>query len=153
MMSTLYPDEKSKISWMAFDYDGSTGRKLRTYHVPSDDWYFLWPNQWDERIVVQMNRYSRLVKTSFFALPDNYSISELPAAGEENTVLTLYIFSGDNQQAYLSNYEATEILRKDGLVYAYALGKAHDKYAVTDEEVLSAFRTIDTEWTLEAYGG
>lgn len=153
MMSNLYPDEKGKLAWVTFDRNGSAERKMRTYHVPSDDWYFLWPKQWDDRVVVQMNRYSRLVKTSFFALPDNYSISELPAAGEENTILTLYIFSGDNQQAYLSNYAATEILRKDGLIYAYSLGNAQKKYKVTDEEILSAFKTIETEWTLEAYGG
>ena len=153
MMSALYPDEKSKLAWVRFNEKGNAVRRMYTYHMPSDDWYFLWPDLWDDRVVVQMNRYSRLVKTSFFVLPDSYSISDLPAAGEENTILTLYIFSGDNQQAYLSTYEATEILRKDGLLYAYSLGDAHGKYALTDEEVLAAFKTIETEWTLEAYGG
>ena len=153
MMSALYSDEKSKLSWVNFSSDGSTVHKMRTYHVPSDDWYFLWPDQWDDRVVVQMNRYSRMVKTSFFALPDHYSIAELPAADENNTILNLYIFSGDNQQAYLATYEATEILRRDGMVYAYSLGKYSDEYAVTDEQILAAFKTIETEWTLEAYGG
>ena len=45
MMSALYPDEKSKLSWLNFAVDGSTRRKMQTYHVPSDDWYFLWPEQ------------------------------------------------------------------------------------------------------------
>ena len=153
MMSALYPDEKSKLSWLNFAVDGSTRRKMQTYHVPSDDWYFLWPEQWDSRVVVQMSRYSRMVKTSFFVLPDHYGIDALPTADENNTILTLYIFSGDNQQAYLANYKATEILRRDGMVYAYTLGRQSDKYAVTDQEVSAAFKTIETEWTLEAYGG
>jgi len=153
MMSALYPDEKSKLSWLNFAVDGSTRRKMQTYHVPSDDWYFLWPEQWDSRVVVQMSRYSRMVKTSFFVLPDHYGIDALPTADENNTILTLYIFSGDNQQAYLANDKATEILRRDGMVYAYTLGRQSDKYAVTDQEVSAAFKTIETEWTLEAYGG
>jgi len=39
------------------------------------------------------------------------------------------------------------------MVYAYTLGRQSDKYAVTDQEVSAAFKTIETEWTLEAYGG
>ncbi len=153
MMSALYPDEKSKLSWVNFSSDGAVHYKLRTYHMPSDDWYFLWPDQWDDCVVAQMSRFSRMVKTSFFALPDQYGIENLPIADEKNTILTLYIFSGDYQQAYLANYGATEILRKDGMVYAYTLGDPNNKYAVTDEEVIAAFETIETEWTLEAYGG
>ena len=153
MMSNLYPDEKSKLGWFVFGADGSRECRMYTYHVPSDDWYFLWPSRWDDRVAVQMNRYSRMVKTTFFALPDTYSIGELPAAGEDNTVLTLYIFSGDNRQAYLSNYGATEILQKNGLVYAYVPGSRYKQYAMTEQEILAAFKTIETEWTLEAYGG
>lgn len=151
MMSALYPDEKYKLNWINYDLSGEKQQKLQTFHVPSDDWYFRWPEQWDGRVVAQMTRYSRMVKTVFFALPEDYSISTLPQPGEDNTILTLYIFSGDNKQAYLGTYGATELLRRDGLLYAYALGSGATAYDISAEEVAAAFTRIETEWTVEAY--
>ncbi|MEA4920720.1 MAG: hypothetical protein VB078_07360 [Clostridiaceae bacterium] len=152
MMSSLYSDEKNKLNWLEFGETGFTS-KLKTYHMPSDDWYLKWMDNWDDRVVVQTTRYSRMVKTVFFLLPKNFSISAMPQPDESNTLLTLYMFSGDNRQAYISVYEAKAIIQKNGFVYAYALGKAdYPEYAVTEENVLANFSRIENEWTLEDNG-
>ncbi|MBQ1270109.1 MAG: hypothetical protein IIY11_00470 [Clostridia bacterium] len=151
MMSALYPDEKYKLSWNAYSDEG-TQQKLKTFHMSSDEWYIEWPENWDDRIVVQTTRYSRMVKTVFFSLPDDYSIDSLPQGTEANTLLTVYIFSGDNKEAYVKVYEAETIVQKDGLLYAFTLGSgAEGRYEVLAEDILEKFTRIENEWTLEVY--
>ena len=151
MMSALYPDEKYKLSWNAFSEE-KTDQKLKTLHMSSDEWYIEWPENWDDRVVVQTTRYSRMVKTVFFAMPDEYTIDSLPQGTEANTLLTVYIFSGDNKEAYVKVYEADTIVQKDGLLYAFALGSgAQGRYEVSAEDILEKFTRIENEWTLEVY--
>ena len=93
-----------------------------------------------------------MVKTVFFAMPDEYTIDSLPQGTEANTLLTVYIFSGDNKEAYVKVYEADTIVQKDGLLYAFALGSgAQGRYEVSAEDILEKFTRIENEWTLEVY--
>ena len=105
-------------------------------------------------MVVQSTRYSRMIKTVFFALDEDYSLTSLPQPDEDNMILTVYIFSGDNKNTYTSVYEAQEIVEKDGYIYAFSLGdNASSRFGLSAEEVVNAFTIIENEWTLEAYGG
>ena len=153
MMSSLYPDEKNKLSWMEYDLKGSSS-DLKTYHAPSDGWCIRWMDNWSDSVVVQSTRYSRMIKTVFFALDEDYSLTSLPQPDEDNMILTVYIFSGDNKNTYTSVYEAQEIVEKDGYIYAFSLGdNATSRFGLSAEEVVNAFTIIENEWTLEAYGG
>ncbi|MBE6995072.1 MAG: hypothetical protein E7423_10655 [Ruminococcaceae bacterium] len=151
MMSAIYPDEKNKLDWLEYDDDRVTA-KLRTCHMPSDGWYLRWMDGWDDKVVIQTTRYSRMVKTVFFLLPDDMTVSAIPQPDDGNTLLTVYVFNGDNSQAYISVYEAAELARRNGRIYAYVPGSvSSSRYAVDPQQVTEAFTAIETVWSLEAY--
>ncbi len=151
MMSSIYPDEKNKIDWLEYG-DDYAAVKLRTCHMPSDGWYLRWMPGWDDKVVIRTTRYSRMVRTVFFLLPDDMTVSSIPEPDEGNTLLTVYVFNGDNSQAYISAYEAAELARRNGRIYAYVPGAANGtKYAVDSQKVAGAFTAVETVWSLEAY--
>lgn len=148
---TAYSDDKNRLEWIEFSASGRESR-LKTYHMPSDGWYLKWPENWDDNIMVQTTRYSRMSKTVFFLPGDEFDGSAVPTPDEKNTLLTIYVFSGDNRQAYLSVYEAQELAGRDGVLYAYSFGAAGEtKYGLDDQSIKESFVKIDNEWTSEAY--
>lgn len=140
-----YPDEKNMIKWTEYGFTEKV--KETTYHAPSDGWYLKWPENWDDTVRAAATRYSRMTRTVFYR-SDSADTDEEPVAPEEgNTLLTVYIFSGDNRQNYPGMYHATEIGRRDGQIYAYALGGgSHSRYDLDEEKAAESVMLIETDW-------
>lgn len=140
-----YPDEKNVIKWT--EYGNTEKVKERTYHVPADGWYLKWPEKWDDTVNAVTTKYSRMTRTVFYRSSGDLSGEAPDAPDENNTLLTVYIFSGDNRQNYPGMYKATEIARRDGQIYAYALGSAHSsRYDLDEEEAAESVMLIKTDW-------
>lgn len=151
LMSSIYADERNKISWTECREQGFVTKK-KTYYMANDGWYMDWIDNWGDTVVAQTSRYSRMTKTVFFSLPDEMTITTVPTPNDDNTIMTIYIFSGDNKTAYLSVYGATQLVQKDGYVYAFALNDGvPPRFYVSDQEIIDAFETIESGWTMEVY--
>ncbi len=145
MSGFRYPDERNIIKWTEYGYTEKV--KEKTYHATSDGWYLKWPENWDDTVCAATTRYSRMIRTVFYRSDGGLSDEEPDAPDDGNTLLTVYIFSGDNRQNYPSMYNATEIGRRDGQIYAYALGSANSsRYDIDGETAAENVMLIETDW-------
>jgi hypothetical protein len=121
---------------------------LQTYHNNADGWYFIIPEKWYDKLTIDRRDYVSGERTIVFSI--------IPEEGSVPIdILSVYTLTGDNKEDR-SNLQGrfkiitdeTQESRKDTIFAAYLadLPPAMEQYAISEEEVIRAFRLIQTEW-------
>ncbi len=150
-VSSLYPAVKGKLGWYTFGAGEEMQKRATTFMDDQGRWYMIWPENWDGRIVAQTTKHSKMTKTTFFILPETFSLETLPQPDEGNIVLTVFQFTGENRRTYLPIYNATPLVETEGNLYAFAAYENAGAYNISKEQMDTLFVAVEREWDAEGY--
>ena len=132
----LWQDENqwSLLRWFALDVDGWEFDKMYTYHNFVAGWYLQLNGDWATRVsVVQSDN------TFTFYVWDEEMLHPAP-------VFSLYTLSGSLRESEATDHGRFALYRTDGVIYAARLEESAQDYGITQEELISSFRLIYSQW-------
>lgn len=138
-----------KVIWRNYSLDGASTEAMQTFHVSSDGWYFVLPEQWkDAALAADRRSPVSGERTIVFSVVSQDT-------GEAMPLLELYTLTGDNR-VYRSTLPGRFVISNSqtrtvaSTIYAGKLndlsGTAFERYALSEEQVTEAFKLIQTEW-------
>lgn len=141
-----------KLRWTRFSDGAAKSVVMETYHALADNWYISWPSQWEQRVSVVRKNEAGVVKTAFLVPDDQAPQEELLALGQDNVLLNIWVFTGDNRQDHFNTSGMKWLRSSDNAIYAYSLpGSRYPDLSLTDEQVLNYFNAVAAEWASEVY--
>ncbi len=141
-----------KLRWTRFSDGAPQSVAIETYHALADSWYMRWPEQWGERVSVVRKNEAGVVKTAFLVPNEEAPLEEYLTPGEENVLLNIWIFTGDNRQDHFNASGMKWLRTADNAIYAYSLpANCYPELTLTDEQAVDYFNAVATEWASEVY--
>lgn len=145
-------DMNNKLYWCHMQEGQVTEEVTITFHNPQDAWYMLWPEQWGGDVSARRSVSVHMTKTAFY-VPGGENNINIDTDQVDNVLLNICVFSGDNRAEYMQLYKNFKILKTTSkAIYCYSLPEnSYQQYALTEEEVKTAFRLIESTWSTEVY--
>lgn len=146
-------EQRNRLKWCDFRDGDEIVTNTNTYHVPSEAWYFLWPEAWGETVQTIKYGTPSLNKTTFsVALPAQPE--QVPKEDKEDrdtALLSIWVFTGDNRDENMQIYPKLKLLKRTAnAIYCYTISKSDfPDYNITDEQVRAMFCTIEANWLSE----
>lgn len=134
-----------RLDWRDFRRDGEETLVTGTLHVPSENWYFLWPESWKDDVTVE--KYHT-------ATSEQTMLCVEPAYGDPSVLVTVWDFNGDNREEDARFFRRMTVLTNNANgLYGYMLAEdtADSRFRIGDDDFRSLFHTIETDWRSEDY--
>ena len=141
-----------KLRWIKFSGGAPQSVAMETYHALADSWYMRWPDQWGQSVSALRKNEAGVVKTAFLVPNEEAPPEGYLTPGEENVLLNVWIFTGDNRQDHFNASGMKWLRTVDNAIYAYSLpANCYPELALTDEQAVNYFNAVATEWASEVY--
>lgn len=141
-----------KLRWTKFSGGAAQSVAMETYHALADNWYMRWPGQWGQAVSVVRRNEAGVVKTAFLIPNEQGGPEEYLALGQDNVLLQIWVFTGDNRQEHFNTSGMKWLRSSDNAIYAYSLpANCYPELTLTDEQVVNYFNAVAAEWASEVY--
>lgn len=144
-------DTMWKLRWTRFENGGANGVAIETFHAPADGWYFQWPETWGSNVSAQRKSEAGIIKTTFLVPVEGAEEGYL-FQGENNVLLQIWMFTGDNRQEYFASSGMEWLHTSDNAIYGYSLPEnGYPQLSLGADQVARSFHAITKEWTSEVF--
>jgi len=138
-------DLNGRFEWYGYSTSGRVLESV-TYHNLTDGWYIFWPESWGDAVQAQRTPGDGVITTTFYVPSSGSAMGEV-----RNTLLNVYIFSGDDSDQHFQTYpNVRSILEVGNTIYGCMIVENdYPQYAITTDKIIGAFNLMDAIWTRE----
>lgn len=132
------------VRWRQFDSAGQAQEVMRTYYNSRDGWYFILPEEWEEKNLTM----SRTDASGGGEQAVTFSYWSGSAVEEPIPFLTIYKLTGTNRVSRSkrgNRFNITPLGTDDSVIYAAELRDGWDS-GLTEDMVRERFAVIRTDW-------
>lgn len=135
---------RCRLDWVNFDQLGGEEQVSATLHVPSENWYLVWPESWGDQVRLEKNNGVSLSQTQCYLQNSD---------GTRETVMTVYVFTGSSREEDAALYRQLQALASNAAgLYRCSLSDTVDPaFALDLQTVRELFHTIEVSWNSEEY--
>lgn len=132
------------VRWRQFDSAGQAQEVMRTYYNSRDGWYFILPEEWEEKNLTM----SRADASGGGEKAVTFSYWSGSAEEDPIPFLTIYKLTGTNRVSRSkrgNRFDITPLRSDDSVLYAAELRDGWDS-GLTEDDVRERFAVIRTDW-------
>ena len=141
---TSEAEARYRLDWVNYGERRETDVVERTFYVPGEHWYLVWPGAWGDDVRAEKNRTSYAEQTNFYVED---------AEGRE-ILLSIRVFNSDKREISANLARRFHILADNANgIYCDTVPEyvENNSYQLTEEMVEAAFHPIETNWRTEEY--
>lgn len=131
------------LNWYQYNIMGEATLVYTTYHDESEGWYFIIPETWRDEITISQSSALLGVQETIFSRWNGTDQKPEP-------FLSIYKLTGTNRVTRAQTGERFQLLPEaDNTIYAAEFPSGWWKSGLDQEEVISRFNLIKSEWSTE----
>jgi hypothetical protein len=134
-----------RVDWCYYDSSGEPFAVMYTYHDMDDGWYLQLPESWVGQVYVSRSAGTDEASVTFYALGDD---------GQESVpILRISALTGNSREVKAARGDRFLLSRQMETIYTAELPDSDGvwPYAMTEDEIRTAFNLIVTEWSTGDY--
>ena len=140
MPGTSASDAIYMLDWYAYSPGDDPVRVCTTYQNVSENWQFLFPENWRSHVTVSKNTSENMTTTTFYEYVED---------GANVPLFTIYRLTGDMRNYYASQESMIELVKTRSEIYTASIAPeaAGSSFALSEEEILQRFSIITQAWS------
>jgi len=146
-------DLNNKLSWDTYSLGAREKNHAVTFHNPSENWYILWPEEWDEDVHAGRTTFSTMTSVNFYIMRSDLGGIVSPE-GETSSdsqhpvdVAGIYVLNNDSRLDYMLKQGMKIIRQSNGQIIGYIIRETEENMDFIPEDFASLIRIIENNWT------